>query len=253
MKKQNLTFHILLLVFYVVFVFIITSFSAMAFGLADFSLIISFGLINALISIIFFNPYFWKSLLFGFLISGVGLISSYLLWFLLSNVEFSTDLIILPILLNAITQTVLWKVLNPILVKTNRKLILPLSIVTIVILLISFNIRDYWKFEKYYNKYNNVSIKIKLIDSVNGQPVVGNTVELRTQRQPLYGIMIFPLLSKKRTNEKGIATFKPYQGNFYDGTIYKSNNKSEYFEIKSKQLIENDTIEIKTTANTVYN
>ena len=252
MKNRKIVFYILLLTFYLVCIFLLTGIGAMILGFADYPIIINFGIINILIADIYFKIKSLEGLILGFLISGVGLISSYLFWFLISNFQFSLDLIILPMVVNAITQTVCWKIVEAKWIKINNYRVLGIAVFTSIVLFLSFNISDYWIYEKYYNGKNKTSFKIKIVDTNNEESIVGDTIELRTKKQPLYGIMRFPLLSKQTTDLNGIAIFEVYKGNTYRGSIRKKDGSSDFFIVESEDIKENKTLEIKTTANNGY-
>lgn len=248
MKKWNVIYYSVLLLFYLFFGTLFTVFYAFICGVADAYLIITFGIINSLLSFLFFKTNLLKSILIGFFISGMGFLSSYILliFLLILNFNDSSDILILPLLFNVIIQTFLWKYIeNSLKFYTIRNFSI-LGVLTIMTLIVSLNLWDYWKYESIYKSHLKTPVSIKLIDSVTGEPIIGDTIELLNQRQPLYGFLYSPLYAEKITNQKGMATFEIYSGNYYDGYVL---NKNEYFQIRDNLKTENDTIQIEILIN----
>jgi hypothetical protein len=251
MKKWNIIFYSLLFVFYVLYGTLFIVFLAWIYAIADFHLTIAFGLINTLFSYLFFKTPLLKSILIGFLISATGLLCSYVVLILALSLNLPDDFLVVALLSNAITQTVLWKVMGQSLKKPITPGLLKLTIATAITLFISLNLWDYWTFEDYYKFSQKVSLNIQVIDSETGQPMVSDSIELRVQRQPLYGLMIFPKFSTKKTDQDGITSIKVFKGNTYEGYIYRKDNRDDYFKILPEQIVKNDTIQIE--ANLKYN
>lgn len=252
--EKTYRLYLFLLIIYTISIFPLTYIFVLFFGIADYHIIVSFGLINAFFSPTIVKSNFFKSLLIGFFISCGGMICSYLFWFLISNFEFSSYLMISPVFINALSQVLLWKLVISILNKYNKnKNWIFFSITTALITIVSFNLLDYWKYEEYYKPNKKVAVQIKLTDSIANKAIAGNPIELRTWRQPLYGIMTLQKEERKTTDLNGLTTFELYKGNKYNGYIEMKNGKAEYFIIQSDNIKENETIEIKTTANNVYN
>jgi hypothetical protein len=245
MKKWSIIYFSLLLVFYVLFGTLFTVILVWFYAIADFHLTIAFGLINTLFSYLFFKTPLLKSILIGFLISATGLLCSYVILILALSLNLPDDFLGVALLSNAITQTLLWKVMEKLLKKPKTPSILKLTIATAITLFISLNLWDYWNFENYYKVHHKVSLHIKIIDTETGEPIVGDTIELRVHRQPLYGMMMFPTFSKNVTDQNGIIPLDLFKGNTYEGYIYKKDSGISDFNIFPKQIVKNDTLQIE--------
>lgn len=242
-----------MLIAYLVIAFFVTGLGAMFMGAADFALVIIFGVINTFIAKFYFKIDLLKSIFTGFLISSLGLVVSYLLWMPISNLTFSDDLIISGFISNGIFQTFSWLLVNKFIVKKSRIIAILIFLFMGLGIFASFSLYDYWKFEKYYNWNEKKRISIKVSDSITKGLIIGDSIQLTVERQPLYGLMTGSLIKKTITDENGISQFEVYLGNRHLGRIWRNDNLGDYFEISKDDLIENDTIEIKTTANTGYN
>lgn len=236
-------------------------------GFADYALIIFFGAINTLIAYFYFKIGFSKSIyngfsksvfigflrsvFIGFLISSAGLVFSYLLWIPISNFNFSVDLIILGIISNVIFQTLSWLLVEEFIVKRNYIKTIPLFVSMTFVTFISFNLNDYWKFEKYYNWNKRKNIIIEVTNSETGKFIVGDSIELSAERERLYGLRSYPPIKKTITDENGISQFEIYLNNEHQGRIWRKGKYYDYFEINPKKIIEVDTLKVKTTANNV--
>ena len=220
-------------------------------GIADYALVITFGVINMCIANFYFKIEPLRSIFIGFLISSIGLILSYFLWIPLSNLNFADDIIILGFVSNAIFQILSWLFVEKYIVKKKKIKTIALFLSMVIALLVSFNIYDFWKFEKYYNWNDKKQISIRATDST-GELIIGDSIQLTTERQPLYGLMAGSTIKNTTTDDNGISEFEVYLGNRHRGRIWKNGKLGYYFEISKDDLIENDTIEIKTTANNGY-
>jgi hypothetical protein len=245
MTKRKIIFYSLLLIAYLVLAFFITGFGAMFMGIADYALIITFGIINMCIAHFYFKIESLRSIFIGFLISSFGLIASYLLWMPISNLNIADDLIIIGFISNAIFQTLSWLLVEKYIIKRNTIKTLTLFGTMIFTLFISFNLYDFWQFEKYYNWNEKKKIIIKLTDSKTGDIIVGDSIKLSTERQPLYGLMMVSSLKETITDKNGLSEFEVYFGNQYRGRIWRYGEYFDFFEINSNKIFENDTIEIK--------
>ena len=214
-------------------------------GIADYPMIIIFGVINMCIAHFYFKIESLKSIFIGFLIASLGLIASYLIWIPISNLNLADDLIIIGFISNATFQTLSWLLVEKFIVKRDIIKTLTLFGTMIFSLFISFNLYDIWKFEKYYNWNEKKKIIVKLTDSKTGEIRVGDSIKLSTERQPLYGIMMVSTLKETITDKNGLSEFEVYFGNKYRGRIWRNGEYLDFFEINSKKIIENDTIEIK--------
>lgn len=65
--------------------------------------------------------------------------------------------------------------------------------------------------------------------------------------------MVGSTIKSTTTDENGISEFEVYLGNRHRGRIWRNGKYFDYFEINPNDLIKNDTIEIKTTANNGHN
>jgi hypothetical protein len=252
MKHRKIIFYTLMLTTYLVLAFFITGLGAMFMGIADYALVITFGVINMCVANFYFKIEPLRSIFIGFLISAVGLILSYMLWMPISNLNIADDIIILGFISNAVFQALTWMFVEKYIVRKNRIKTFALFLSMVIVILVSFNLYDFWKFEKYYNWNEKKQISIKATDST-GELIVGDSIRLTTERQPLYGLIAGSLIKKTITDKNGISEFELYLGNKHRGRIWKNGKLGYYFEISKDELFENDTIEIKTTANTVYN
>lgn len=238
-----------MLVAYLILAFFITGFGAIFLGFADYSLIIIFGIINMCIAYFYFKIESLRSIFIGFLISSAGLVFSYLLWMPISNFNFADDIIILGIISNAIFQTLSWLLVEKLIVKRNYIKTTALFTSMLLMTVISFNMHDFWKFEKYYNWNKRKVIIIQTTDSKTGQLLIGDSIELSTKRQRLYGLMGDIPIKKTITDANGLSEFEIYLGTDYRGTIWRTKEYLDLFAIIPSEIREKDTIRIKTTAN----
>ncbi len=180
----------------------------------------------------------------------MGLIMSYILFVPFINSSF----FIAPLLLNAATQTISWKLVERYFFNKTKIHLIPISVGTMILVFFSFNLYEYWKFEKYYNWNEKKRIVLKLVDSKTGDSIKGDTIQLSAQRPLLYGLPGGSTMGKTITDKNGFSEFMVYPKDNLEGRIWKNNEfPYEFFEIGPQELIKSDTIEIKTTANRVYN
>ena len=237
---------------YIVLAFFITGIGAMFMGIADYALIAVFGVINMCIAHFYFKIESLRSIFIGFLIASASLIFSYLIWIPISNFNFADNVIIIGFLSNAVFQTFSWLYVEKLILKLNKIKTISLFLTVSLFTLIACNLYDFWKFEKYYNWNETKRIAIKIIDSKTGKAVVGDSIKLTADRQPLYGIMAGSKIGETITDKNGLSEFKVFLGNEHQGRIWRKNEYFDYFVVSSVELAQKDTIEIKTTANNVY-
>ena len=253
MTNRKIISYTAILIGYVVLAFLTTGIGAMIMGIADYALIAVFGLINMCIAHFYFKIESLRSIFIGFLISSSGLVFSYLIWIPISNFNLAGDIIILGILSNAIFQTLSWVIVERRIVKRNGIKTIALFLSVLFVTIIACNLYDFWKFEEYYNWNETKKIVIKIADSKTGNAVVGDSIRLTADRQPLFGLMARSKIGETVTDKNGLSEFKVYIGNEYQGRIWRNNEHFDFFEVRSNEIAKKDTIEIKTTANTVYN
>jgi hypothetical protein len=253
MTNRKIISYLAILIGYVVMAFLTTGIGAMIMGTADYVLIVVFGLINMCIAHFYFKIESLRSIFIGFLISSSSLVFSYLIWIPISNFNLSDNIIILGILNNAIFQTFSWVIVERQIGKRNKIKTKTLFLSVLSVTIIACNLYDFWKFEEYYNWNETKKIAIKITDSKTGKAVIGDSIRLTADRQSLFGLMATSKIGETVTDKNGLSEFKVYFGNEYQGRIWRNNGHFDFFEVSSNDITKKDTIEIKTTANTVYN
>lgn len=166
----------------------------------------------------------------------------------------NSSFFIAPLLLNAATQTIGWKLVERFFFNKTKINLIPISVFTILSVVFSFNLYEYWKFEKYYNWNEKKRIVLKIIDSKTGESIKGDSIRLSAKRPLLYGLPGGSTMGKTITDKNGISEFMVYPKDNLEGRIWENNEfPYDFFEITHQELNKSDTIKIKTTANTVYN
>jgi hypothetical protein len=124
--------------------------------------------------------------------------------------------------------------------KKNINLILLLP--TIIILTCSLNLK-----ETYPNENENENLtyaEIKIVDKLK-KPKIGDEIEVRIYRQPLFGLRESHEIYKTRTNENGTAKIQFSRSNNYHLIITSKENKLDFLDITSEELMKKNVFVIE--------
>jgi hypothetical protein len=116
--------------------------------------------------------------------------------------------------------------------KKNINLILLLP--TIIILTCSLNLKETYPTE---NENENLTYaEIKIVDKLK-KPKIGDEIEVRIYRQPLFGLRESHEIYKTRTNENGTSKIQFSKSNNYHLIITSKENKLDFLDITSEELM----------------
>jgi hypothetical protein len=227
-EYQKFTPFVLFTLFYIISIFPILYLTILLIGKADVILVIFFGIINAIFLARYFKSNILLNLLLGFFVSSFTLCTIYLLWYL--GIPSKSFFHIIFYVAASIFICV-FLIKNQTKIETIRVNFLVLPI--IIILICSFNLK-----ETYPTKMENenlTSVEIKTIDKQK-RPTIGDDIEVRIERQPLFGIRESHEIFKTKTNENGTAIIQLSKSNNYLLFISSKENKFQPFDINSEDL-----------------
>lgn len=228
--NQKITPYIVLTLLYIISILPIIYLTILLVGKADNVLLIFFGIVNTIFLMRYYKRNILLSLQLGFLIPSLTLCLIYLLWFLRISAKslFST---ILFIVISIILCIFLSKNHSKIEIKKNINFIL--LVPTLTILILALNLKE--TYPTATENKNLTYVEIKIVDKLKN-PRFGDTIEVRIERQPLFGIRGSHEIYKTTTNEKGIAKIKLSKSNNYHLFILTKENKFDSFDINSEDL-----------------
>ena len=242
-ENQKITPYVVLTLFYIISILPILYITILEVGKADNVLVIFFGIINTIFLLKYYKRNFLLSLLLGFLIPSLTLCLIYFIWFLgiYSKSLFPTILFVIVSICLCILLT---KNYSKIESKKNINLILLLP--TIIILTCSLNLKETYPTEnENENENENLTYaEIKIVDKQK-KPKFGDTIEVRIVRQPLFGIRESHEIYKTTTNENGIAKIQFSKSNNYHLIISSKENKLNFLDINSEELMKKKTFVIE--------
>ncbi len=231
--KKNAFPILTILVSYIIPMVLFLPISILFLGYIEICFIIVFGFINTLFIFYKFELKLIPSTITGYFISSTSLILIYLLWFLriYSN---SLIAIILYISISVLFLFFLrqkeWKF--------NKKWkFITLSILTLVSILIATNLKDYYPQENKDFK----TITFKAVD-VNQNPLIGDTITIKRERNPLFSLMEIHKVADLVTNNNGEFKIELSETSNYDFAL-KRNYKGVY--ISSTDLKEKNYFLLK--------
>lgn len=238
-ENQKNTPYVVLTLLYIISILPILYLTILLIGKADNVLVICFGTINTIFFIRYYKRNILLSLLLGFFIPSLTLCLIYLLWFLgiSSKSLFPTILFVIVSICLCILLT---KNYSKIESKKNINLILLLP--TIIILTCSLYLK-----ETYPNENENENLtyaEIKIVDKLK-KPKIGNEIEVRIYRQPLFGLRESHEIYKTRTNENGTAKIQFSRSNNYHLIITSKENKLDFLDITSEELMKKNVFVIE--------
>ena len=238
-ENQKNTPYVVLTLLYIISILPILYLTILLIGKADNVLVICFGIINTIFFIRYYKRNILLSLLIGFFIPSLTLCLIYLLWFLgiSSKSLFPTILFVIVSICLCILLT---KNYSKIESKKNINLILLLP--TIIILTCSLNLKETYPTE---NENENLTYaEIKIVDK-SKKPKIGDEIEVRIYRQPLFGLRESHEIYKTRTNENGTAKIQFSRSNNYHLIITSKENKLDFLDITSEELMKKNLFVIE--------
>jgi len=238
-ENQKNTPYIVLTLLYIISILPILYLTILLIGKADNVLVIYFGIINTIFFIKYYKKNILLSLLLGFFIPSLTLCLIYLLWFLgiSSKSLFPT---ILFVIVSICLYILFTKNYSKIESKKNINLILFLP--TIIILICSLNLKETYPTE---NENENLTYaEIKIVDKLK-MPKIGNEIEVRIYRQPLFGLRESHEIYNTRTNENGTAKIQFSTSNNYHLIITSKENKHDFLDITSEELMKKNVFLIE--------
>jgi len=222
--------YIVLILLYIITIIPIIYTTILLVGKADTVLVFCFGFVNTIFLMKYFKGNVFLSFLLGFFVSSFTLCFIYVLWFLgLSSKS------LIPTILFIIVSVILCIVLaeNHLKITNKKNIHFFILLPTILFLVGSINLK-----ESYPTKFENKNLtyaQIKIVDKQK-KPRIGDTIEVRIWRQPLFGIRGSHEISKTTTNENGIAKIQFSTLNNYELFIITKENKLDFFDINSQDL-----------------
>lgn len=238
-ENQKNTPYVVLTLLYIISILPIFYLTILLIGKADNVLVICFGIINTIFFIRYYKRNILLSLLLGFFIPSLTLCLIYLLWFfgISSKSLFPTILFVIVSICLCILLT---KNYSKIESKKNINLILLLP--TIIILTCSLNLKETYPTE---NENENLTYaEIKIVDKLK-KPKIGDKIEVRIYRQPLFGLRESHEIYKTRTNENGTAKIQFSRSNNYHLIITSKENKLDFLDINSEELMKKNVFVIE--------
>jgi hypothetical protein len=229
-KNRKITPYIVLILLYIISILPIIYLTILLVGKADTVLVFCFGSVNTIFLMRYYKGNLFLSFLLGFFVSSFTLCFIYVLWFLgLSSKS------LLPTIFFIIASVILCIVLaeNHLKITSTRNIHFFILLPTIVFLVGSINLK-----ESYPTKFENKNLtyaQIKIVDKQK-KPRIGDTIEVRIWRQPLFGIRGSHEIYKTTTNENGIAKIQFSTSNNYHLTITTTESKLDSFDINSQDL-----------------
>ena len=238
-ENQKFTPYLVLTLLYIISILPIIYLTILLVGKADNVLVIFYGIINTIFLIRYYKRNILLSLLLGLFIPSLTLCLIYLLWFLgiSSKSLFPT---IFFIIMSIFLCIILTKNHSKIESKKNINLILLPP--TLIIFICSLSLK-----ETYPTKTENENLtyaEIKIVDKQK-KPKFGDAIEVRIVRQPLFGIRESHEIYKTTTNENGIAKIQLSKSNNYHLIITSKENKLDFFDINSEELMNKKTFVIE--------
>ncbi|MEO8253315.1 MAG: hypothetical protein ABI554_02925 [Flavobacterium sp.] len=238
-ENQKFTPFIVLTLLYIISILPILYLTILLVGKADNVLVICFGIFNTIFLMRYYKGNVLLSLLLGFLTSSFTLCLIYLLWFLgiSSKSLFPT---IFFIIVSIFLCVFLTKNHSKIENKKNINLILLLP--TLIILICSLYLKETYPTKAEYENFTYAEIKI--VDKQKN-PKFGDEIEVRIYRQPLFGLRESHEILKTITNENGTAKIQLSKTNNYHLIITDKENKFNFFDINSADLMKKKTFVIE--------
>lgn len=179
-EKQKLSPYIILTILYVITILPVIYLTVLLIGKADNMLVIWFGTINTIFLMRYLKEVF-LSMLFGFLISSFTLCFIYLIWYL---VLFSQPFFVIGFFIIFSVFLCISISRNVLIITGQRNIYLILSILVLFILTCSFNLNKTYP-TRFENEHLTI-IQIKIVDKQN-KPKLGDSIEVRIYRKPLFG------------------------------------------------------------------
>ncbi len=236
-ENHKITPYVVLTLLYIILILPILYLTILLVGKADNVLVICFGIINTIFLMRYYKRNIFLSFLLGFFVPSLTLCLIYLLWFLgiSSKSLFPT---IFFIIMSIGLCMFLTKNHSKIESKKNINLILLLP--TLIILICSLYLKETYPTEN----ENLTYAEIKIVDKQR-KPKIGNEIEVRIYRQPLFGLRESHEIYKTTTNENGTAKIQFSRSNNYHLIITSKENKLDFLDINSEELMKKKTFVIE--------
>ena len=237
-ENQKSTPYLVLILLYIILIFPIIYLTILLLGKADNVLVIFYGILNTIFLMRYYKRNVLLSLLLGFLIPSFTLCIIYLLWFLgiLSKSLFPTILFII-----SSVGLCFFLTKNHSKIESKKNITLILLLPTLFILICSLNLKEAYPSKT--EKDNLTYAEIKIVDKHN-LPKGGNEIEVRIYRQPLFGLRESHEILNTMTNENGTAKIQLSKTNNYHLIITDKENKLNFFDINSEDLMKKNTFVI---------
>ena len=238
-ENQIFTPYLVLTILYIISILPILYLTILLVGKADNVLVIFFGIINTIFLMRYYKKNILLSLLLGFFIPSFTLCIIYLLWFLGITPK-SLFPTILFVIISICLCIFLTKKYSKIESKKNINLISLLA--TIIILICSLNLKD-----TYPTRTENENLTYAEIKIVGKQkkPEIGDEIEVRIYRQPLFGLRESHEIYKTTTNDNGTAKIQFSKSNNYHLIITSKEKKLDFLDINSEELMSKKTFVIE--------
>jgi hypothetical protein len=238
-EKQKITPYVVLTLLYIISILPILYLTILLVGKADNVLVICFGIINTIFLLRYYKRNILLSLLLGLLVSSLTLCLIYLLWFLgISSKS------LFPIIFFIITSICLCIFLtkNHSKIESKKNINLILLLPTLIILICSLNLKETYPTET--ENENLTYAEIKIVDKQK-KPKFGDSIEVRIYRQPLFGLRESHEIYKTRTTENGTAKIQFSRSNNYHLIITSKENKLDFLDITSEELMKKNVFVIE--------
>jgi hypothetical protein len=238
-EDQKIKPYVVLTLIYLISIIPILYLTILLVGKADNVLVIYFGIINTIFLLRYYKRNILLSLLLGFFVPSLTLCLIYLLWFLgiSSKSLFPTIFFIITSICLCLFLT---KNNSKIQSKKNINLILFLPI--LIILICSLNLKETYPTKT--ESENLTYAEIIIIDKQK-KPKIGDKIEVRIYRQPLFGLRESHEIYKTTTNENGKAKIQFSKSNNYHLIITSKENKLAFLDINSEELMKKKTFLIE--------
>lgn len=238
-ENHKITPCLVLTLLYIISILPILYITILLVGKADNVLVICFGIINTIFLMKYYKRKILLSLLLGFFVPSFTLCLIYSLWFL--GISFKS---LFPTIFFIITSVCLCIFLtkNHSKIESKKNINLILLLPTLIILICSLNLKETYPTET--ENRNLRYAEIKIVDKQK-KPKIGDEIEVRIYRQPLFGLRETHEIYKTRTNENGTAKIQFSKSNNYHLIITSKENKLDFLDINSEDLMKKETFVIE--------
>jgi hypothetical protein len=229
-NTQTRNLFLILFVVYFITIIPVLSLTILLIGKADLTLVIFYGIINAIFVKYIFKNNFFFNILLGFFISSVSLCLVYLFVFILKNFELIAKINIgIHLFFFFSFLFFIFIIINLEKLKHQEIILLFCSFTSLFFVPFSSQLKELNPYKTHQN--NLILVNLKLIDKYQ-KPKVSATIEVRLLVYPLFGLRETHDIEKIITDKNGNAKIELSKVNDYELTI----NANNYFEINAKDL-----------------